>query len=112
MTLADLSQWAVLIGALVPILVGVITKLHASPALKAALLLLLEGINGVMVSYFTAPQEFDWRSALLNALVAWVTGIAAYYGLLKHTVMKVVSPATASFGLGSNQESDPLETAA
>lgn len=98
-----IEQWALVFGALMPIVVGVITKANASAGLKAVLLLLLELITGVLTDFFASPNGFDWRGALLNAGVAWITGVAAYYGLLKHTVSPRIIDATARFGLGTNE---------
>jgi len=98
-----IEQWALVFGAVMPILVGVVTKANANAGLKAAVLLLLELITGILTDLFASPNGFDWQGALVNAGVAWITGVAAYYGLLKHTVNPVVIDATARFGLGSNE---------
>lgn len=99
----DLNQWALLFGVLMPILVGVVTKANASAGLKASVLLFLELATGVMTEFFASPGGFDWRHALVNALAAFVTGVAAYYGFLKHTVNPVVVDATARFGMGGGR---------
>lgn len=98
-----IGQWAALIGVVIPVLVGIITKANASAALKAVTLLFLEGLNGVLVEWVATPGGFDWRGALFGAFIAWISGVAAYYGLLRHTVTLPVANATARFGLGGSQ---------
>jgi len=99
----DLNQWALLFGVLMPILVGVVTKANASAGLKATVLLFLELATGVLTEFFASPQGFDWSNALVNAFAAFITGVAAYYGFLKHTVNPVVIDATARFGMGGHR---------
>lgn len=99
----DLNQWALLFGVLMPVLVGVVTKANASAGLKATVLLFLELATGVMTEFFASPGGFDWRHALVNALAAFITGVAAYYGFLKHTVNPPVVDATARFGMGGSR---------
>jgi len=106
MDILQLSQWAVLIGAVVPVLVGVITRANASAAAKSTLLLTLELVNGVVTDWLATPNGFDWRGALVNVVAAWITGVATYYGLLRHTVSRVVNPATAQFGFGGHRAAD------
>jgi hypothetical protein len=97
-----LDQWALLFGAVMPIVVGLVTKATAAPALKAALLLFLELLTGVLTEYFTNPLGYDWGGALVNAVAAFVTGVAVYHGFLQHqpAYRATVVDATARFGLG------------
>lgn len=97
-----IEQWALVFGALMPILVGVVTKARAGAGLKSAVLLLLELITGLLTDFFASPNGFDWQGALVNAGVAWATGVVAYHGLWKHTVAPKVIDATARFGVGTN----------
>jgi hypothetical protein len=98
----NLDQWALLFGALMPIVVGLVTKASAAPGLKAAVLLALELLTGVMTEYFASPAGYDWGGALVNALAAFVTGVAVYHGFLQHqpAYRATVIDATARFGLG------------
>jgi hypothetical protein len=102
----NLAQWALLFAALMPILVGLVTKANASAATKAITLLALDAVNGVLTDWFTTPNGFDWPGALTTTLVAFVTSVAAYYGLLKHTVSPPVNRATATFGIGGVTQLD------
>jgi hypothetical protein len=98
----NLAQWALLFAAFMPVLVGLATKANASPALKAVTLLALDAVNGVLTDWFTTPNGFDWGGALTTTVAAFVTSVAAYYGLLKHTVSPALNAATATMGLGGH----------
>lgn len=96
----DISQWALLFGAVMPVVVGIITNKVAQPRVKAVTLLVLNAINGVLVSFFATPDGFDWKSAILNALAGLVTSVGLYYGFLKQTNNLGLNTVTADFGFG------------
>lgn len=99
-----LSQWALLFGAVMPILVGLITKANASASTKAVTLLVLNAVNGVLTDWFASPNGFDWSGAITTALAALVTSVGTYYGFLKHTDNLGLNRATARFGLGGKAD--------
>ena len=95
-----LSQWALLFGALMPVIVGIVTKANASAGLQAVVLLALDAVNGVLTDFFATPNGFDWGGTLTATLAAFITSVAAYYGLLKHTISPSINRATARVGIG------------
>lgn len=104
--IVTLSQWALLFGAVMPIVVGVVTKANASAATKATVLLVLDAVSGVLTDWFASPNGFDWSGALTTALAALVTSVGTYYGFLKHTNNLGLNTATARFGLGGKADHD------
>lgn len=102
----NVSQWALLFGAVMPMVVGIITKSYASANTKAVTLLVLNALNGVLTEYFATPDGFDWRNAGVSALAALVTSVATYYGFLKHNNNLGLNTATATFGLGGMVDYD------
>jgi hypothetical protein len=96
----NVSQWALLFGAVMPMLVGVITKANASANTKAVTLLVLNALNGLLTEYFATPDAFDWRNAGVSALAGLITSVATYYGFLKHNDNLGLNRATATFGIG------------
>lgn len=102
----SVSQWALLFGALMPMVVGIITKANASANTKAVTLLVLDALNGVLTEYFATPNGFDWRNAIVSALAALITSVATYYGFLKHNDNLGLNRATATFGLGGKSDYD------
>ena len=103
-TLINLSQWSLLFGAIMPVLVGLVTKSTASASLKATTLLVLNAVSGVLTDYFASPNGFDWNGAIINAVAALITSVAAYYGFLKHTISPALNNATANFGIGGQRD--------
>lgn len=104
----NVSQWALLFGAVMPMLVGLVTKANASANTKAVTLLVLNAVNGVLTEYFATPDGFDWRNACVSALAALITSVATYYGFLKHNGNLGLNKATATFGLGTRADYDPV----
>lgn len=104
--LLNVSQWALLFGAVMPMLVGIITKANASPNTKAVTLLVLNAITGVLTEYFATPDGFDWRNALVSAVAALITSVATYYGFLKHNGNLGLNKATATIGFGPKTDYD------
>lgn len=102
----SVSQWALLFGAIMPMLVGLVTKANASANVKAVTLLVLDAITGVLTEYFATPDGFDWRNAVVSALAALITSVATYYGFLKHNDNLGLNKITATFGLGSKGDYD------
>jgi len=100
----NVSQWALLVGALMPMLVGLITKANASANTKAVTLLVLDALNGVLTEFFATPDGFDWRNALVSALAGLITSVATYYGFFKHNGNLGLNKATATFGFGTRSD--------
>jgi hypothetical protein len=100
----DVVTVARLLGILVPILVALLTKRFASPALKAILNLVLSAVAGVVAPLLTGDTLPSSFSALFTGILnAFVISIIAYYGVLKPTgVTGAIAGATENFGVGSD----------
>lgn len=83
--LLDITQWAALWGAVLPLLVGLVTKYTTNAGAKAVLLLALNLVAGILAEFFAGPVGFDWRGALVTAAASFVIGVATHYGLWKPT---------------------------
>ena len=99
----DAMVVSLLVGTLLPILVGLVTKLNVSGGVKAVLLLTLSVVQGAVVNATQVDGSAVFsKETLLLAGVGWVTAIASYYGLLKPTnISPKVNEKTAKFGVGS-----------
>jgi len=89
----------VLSGVVIPLLVGVLTKLEASSALKSVCNAALSALGSVLA---TMQLEFwDWKWFFISWASTFVVSIASYYGLWKPTtVAPRVQEATGRFGIG------------
>lgn len=102
----DITQWSLLLGALMPLLVGVVTKLRAPAGVKASTLLVLNAINGVLTDWFATPSGFDIKGALVNALAGLVVSVGTYFGFYRYTVSPALNRATAAIGIGRQSDYD------
>lgn len=91
---------SIVLGSVMPILVGVVTKQVASNALKATALAFLSGVTGILAGAQTAGGIVS-RETLMLAAVAWVVGVATHFGYYKPTgVSDKVQEKTSNFGVG------------
>lgn len=77
-----------LIGTVLPVLVGRLTRVTTHPALKGAALLALSLLTGVLsqwVDALSSGTPFQWQSVVLAALGAFVVGVATHTAILQHT---------------------------
>lgn len=97
----DALTVSMLIGVVLPIVVGIITKLGAPRGLQSVLLLFLASVLGLIVNAtITNGTAVFSVEAILTAGIGWVTAIASHYGLLKPTgITPKVAEKTADFGL-------------
>jgi hypothetical protein len=100
MEATDATLIAVVSGVVIPLLVGVITKLQASPAVKAVVHAMLAALAGALAT-IVPDVPWDWEEFIVDWATAWVVGVATYFGLWKPTaVAQRVQEATARFGIG------------
>lgn len=89
------------VGTLIPILVGLLTKLDAPRGLKAVANAFLSALSGVLVTVLDGDGSFVVGEFLTSAGIAWITSVATYYGLYKPTgTAQKVQDKTAGFGVG------------
>lgn len=92
---------SLLIGPILALVVGVVTKWHASPAIKTYVLLALSAVSAVGTQIIAAGGDFTWQSILQSFATIAALAIAAHYGVFKPTGASAkVNAATANFGIG------------
>lgn len=96
---SDMTLLALLGGVIVPILVGLLTKLNASSGVKATLNL---GLTALAAALATANEiDFAWRVFAVNWFVSWAVSVATYYGFYKPTTIAARVQAVApEVGIG------------
>src|SRR5258708_35209379 len=72
-------------GVLLPLVVGLLTRVPASRRLQSLLNALLSAVAGAVTTAIQAKGNIVPQTYLLNIGIAWVSSIATYYGLWEPT---------------------------
>ena len=85
--LTDTYLLYVVISVIMPMIVALVTKADALSKYKAYWLLGLSAVNGIFVEALNSGgfQGFDWRVAVLGAVVSFAISAGIHAGLLKPT---------------------------
>jgi hypothetical protein len=79
---------AIVVGTILPLLVGLVTKESWSGGVKAVLLAVLSAADGFLSTALDAANahaSFDWKATFLTALTVFLTATGAHFGLWKPT---------------------------
>lgn len=83
----DLAQViSLLIGVVLPLLVGLVTKWDTNPSFRAVLLLLLSAISAFATEFLASMNNgttFDVGATLLSVLGTFLVGVGLHFGLWK-----------------------------
>ena len=94
----------VILSVLMPIVVAFVTKQDTLGKYKAYVLLALSSLNGIFVAAQTNGgfDGFDWKTAIVGAVVSFVVSFATHAGLYKPTHLTgsegVIQEKTANIG--------------
>lgn len=83
---------SILVGGVLPLVTGLVTKATWSGGVRAVVLLGLSGLTAVLTDYLGALNggaPFDWGTALTAAFLTFLTGVGTYFGLWKPTTVAV-----------------------
>lgn len=98
----DLGLLSKLVGVLLPLLVGLVTKKRAPAWLKAVLLALLAAVAGVITDAISNGGTIVVKQAIDAGLTAWVLGVGSYYGLHKPAgIAAAVQNVAPNVGIGA-----------
>lgn len=84
----DLSPASVsiIVGFLLPLLVGLVTKVSTPSSVKGVLLLLLSAVSGLLAQAAVEDAGFAvTQEALISAGITFAIGVATHYGLWRPT---------------------------
>ena len=98
------------VAILLPLLVGLVTKVVTSPGTKAILLALLAAAAGLLselVTALTTGATYDLGAALVTWLGIFIVAVATHFGLWKPTGVSVAAQST--FG-GELPPVEPTDT--
>lgn len=99
----DLPQIvSLLVGVVLPLLTGLVTKVATSPSVKAIVLLLLSGVTSVLSGFLASLNggtPFNLGTTLVAALGTFLVGVGMYVGIWKPTgaavaLQRIGSPRT------------------
>jgi hypothetical protein len=102
----DPTVLAIITGALIPLVTGVLTKLDSSTHVKATVALVLSVLVGVATT-ITADASFTVEDVFEAAGTAFAANLTAYLGVWKamgKTDEVPLQARTANFGIGKPQE--------
>lgn len=85
MTIDTAQIISMVVGVLLPILVGLVTKVVTSPAFKAVLLFALSAVSGFLTEFLVVGTAFDWQQALFSWLTTFIVAVAMHFGLYSPT---------------------------
>ncbi len=101
MNYSDTTLIALISGVIIPLLVGVVTKINASSGVKAIANAALSALAGALALVLPDGSDFVWRGFLVNFGLAWAISVSTYYGFWKPTgTSDTVQEATGNFGVG------------
>jgi lysylphosphatidylglycerol synthetase-like protein (DUF2156 family) len=86
---------SVLLGTVLPILVGLVTKTVTNASVKAVILLALSAVAGFLTELIS-NGNFVWQQAVLTSLITFVTAVAMHFGFWRPT--GVTEKAQRAFG--------------
>lgn len=96
---SDMTLFALLTGVIIPLLVGLLSKLNASSGLKAIFNFGLSAASSLLIT--VNETTFELKPFLINWAFTWAISVATFYGLWKPTgVSNQVQEKTANFGVG------------
>jgi len=98
----DASLAMFIVGVLLPIVVGIITKLSAPSWLKAVLHMLFAAVASLIITSITLDgTAVISKTSALIAFGTWITGMATYFGFLMPSgISPAVNTKTARIGIG------------
>lgn len=101
----DVPTLSLLVGTVIPVLVGVVTKIAAPSGLKAIVNLVLSAVSAALTLAIEGDGLVeDPEVFLMTTLMTFVVSVATHYGLLKPALVTgsqgAVQRSTASVGIG------------
>lgn len=101
MITVDILTLTLIVGTIVPLVVALLTKSNASPAVKAVVNAVLAGVAGAGTALIEAHGGLRWQSVLIAAFSTYVVSGSSHAHLWKPTgVTATIAEATSRLGVG------------
>lgn len=99
----DLLTLSLIVGSVLPLLVGVVTKMNASSKTKAVVNVVLSFASGAGAFLATNSGQGHWQEVVAAGLATFIASGASYRNLWKPVeAAKAIQEKTANFGLGDS----------
>ena len=93
----DVALWGLVVGTILPILVGVVTKSSASGGVKAVTLAALAAAT-VIIQEAVSAGSFDVKPAVLKFALLFLTAVGLHFGFLKPAQVTGAGGAAGKLG--------------
>lgn len=101
----DVGLLEILVSMVLPLIVGVVVKQVAHPAVKSITLAFLSAVTALATTGLGSNGEIG-TATIAQAVLSFIIAVGAYYGLWKPTgVAGSVNTATENFGITVKKES-------
>jgi hypothetical protein len=94
----DVALWGLVIGTILPMIVGLITKSTTNSRVKAVVLLFLAAVISVGQEILEAGS-FEVKETLLKFALLFLASVGAHFGLLKPAGVTGAGSVTAEAGV-------------
>lgn len=95
----DVNLLQILVSMILPLVVGIVVKQVAQPAVRSITLALLSAITAIATAGLSANGEIG-TSTIAEAVVTFIIAVGTYYGLWKPTgIADGVNNSTKNFGI-------------
>lgn len=81
--LSTLGLLTLLAQVILPVIVAVVTRAHASAAVKSVTLLALTAVAQFVALWVDNFNDFNWKNVAFNVLVGFLVSVVMHFGLWK-----------------------------
>jgi len=100
----DVTLLQILVSMVLPLVVGIVVKQVAQPAVKSITLAVLSAVTAIATTALSSGGEIG-KDTVVQAIIGFVIAVGSYYGIWKPTgISNTVNTATQNFGITVKKE--------
>jgi len=101
----DVNLLQILVSMILPLVVGIVVKQVAQPAVRSITLALLSALTAIATAGLSSNGEIG-TSTIAEAVISFIIAVGTYYGLWKPTgIADNVNNTTKNFGITLTKQS-------
>lgn len=101
----DVNLLEIIVSMILPLIVGVVVKQVAHPAVKSITLAFFAALTAVLTAGLSSGGEIG-TSIIAQAVMSFIIAVGTYYGLWKPAgISQTVNTATENFGITIKKQS-------